>query len=132
METSVVARLEAFFGERAGDDLRSIIAYDEDDHELVFLRDDVAAKYTNDELCEAIDGSRLESLYSPIYEDVYADDHGEFQCLIQCFDDVIEINFALGDGEGAAVAIDATAMAETHGIVADARSIIAEERAEPN
>lgn len=129
MRTSAVSRLEEFFEERAGDELRSIIAYDEDGHELVFLREDVAAQYTEDELCDAIDGSRLESLYSPIYEDVYADDHGDLQCLIQCFDDVIEINFALGDGEGAAVAIDATAMAETHGIVADARKIIVEERA---
>lgn len=128
MRTAAVDRLEEFFDERAGEKLRSIIAYDEDDHELVYLRDDVVTQYTDEELCEAIDGSRLESLYSPIYEDVYADDHGELQCLIQCFDDVIEINFALGDGEGAAVAIDAKAMAEAHGFVADARSIIAEER----
>jgi hypothetical protein len=128
MQSAVVASLEAFFEERAGEDLRSIITYDGDGHELIFLRDDVAAQYTDDELCEAIDGSRLESLYSPIYEDVYADDHGELQCLIQCFDDVIEINFALGDGEGAAVAIDAAAMEDAHGIVADARSLIARER----
>lgn len=129
MQSAVVASLESFFKERAGEDLRSIITYDGDGHELVFLRDDVTAKYTDDELCEAIDGSRLESLYSPIYEDVYADDHGELQCLIQCFDDVIEINFALGDGEGVAVAIDANAMADAYGIFADARSLIARKRA---
>lgn len=128
MESSAVGRLESFFHERAGDALRSIIAYDQGDHELVFLRDNVAAKYTDDELCGAIDGSRLESLYSPIYEDVYSADHGELQCLIQCFDDVIEINFVLGDGVGAAVALDATAMADAHGLLADARSIIVEER----
>jgi len=128
MATRMVSRLEEFFEQRTDGNLRSIVKYEEDSHDIVYLRDDVAEQYTSEEIESAIDDSRMESLTAPIYEDTYSEDHGQLTCLVQCFENVIEMNFVLEDGVGAAVALDAEAMTEAHGLVAEARAIVMEER----
>lgn len=70
----------------------------------------------------------MDSLTAPIYKNTFSEDHGELTCLVQCFENVIEMNFVLSDGVGAAVALDAEAMADSHGLVAEARQIVIEER----
>lgn len=70
----------------------------------------------------------MDSLSAPIYKDTFSEDHGELTCMVQCFEIVIEMNFVLEDGVGAAVALDAEAFAETQGLVAEAREIVIEER----
>ncbi len=128
MATRMATRLENFFEQRTDGNLRSIVKYEEDTYEIVHLRDDVAEQYTTDELESAIDDSRMESLTAPIYENTFSEDHGQLTCLVQCFENVIEMNFVLEDGVGAAVALDAEAMADAHGLVAEARRIVLEER----
>lgn len=128
MGTRMASRLKAFFQERAPGMLRSIVKYEHDSFETVFVRDDVAAQYSQEELKHAIDESRMDSLAAPIYEDTYSEDHGDLTCLVQCFENVIEMNFVLEDGVGAAVALDAAAFADAQGIVAEARQIVLEER----
>jgi hypothetical protein len=128
MAMRMASRLEEFFEERTDGNLRSIVKYDHDSHDAVYLRDDVAEQYTEDEIKKAVDDSRMDSLTAPIYKDTFAEDHGELTCLVQCFENVIEMNFVLEDGVGAAVALDAEAFAESQGIVAAAREIVIEER----
>ncbi|QCS44418.1 hypothetical protein [Natrinema versiforme] len=128
MATRMATRLENFFEQRTDGHLRSIVKYEENSYEIVYLRDDVAEQYTTEEIESAIDDSRMESLTAPIYEDTYSGDHGNLTCLVQCFENVIEMNFVLEDGVGAAVALDAKAMADAHGLVAEARRIVLEER----
>ncbi|WP_188884156.1 hypothetical protein [Halarchaeum grantii] len=128
MATRMATRLEDFFEQRTDGHLRSIVKYEENSYEIVYLRDDVAEQYTTEEIESAIDDSRMESLTAPIYEDTYSRDHGNLTCLVQCFENVIEMNFVLEDGVGAAVALDAKAMADAHGLVAEARRIVLEER----
>lgn len=128
MATRMATRLENFFEQRTDGDLRSIVKYEEDTYEIVHLRDDVGEQYTTDELESAIDESRMESLTAPIYENTFSEDHGQLTCLVQCFENVIEMNFVLEDGVGAAVALDAEAMADAHGLVAEARRIVLGER----
>jgi hypothetical protein len=48
--------------------------------------------------------------------------------MVKCYENVVEMNFVLGDGVGAAVALDAAAMSEAHGLVGEAREIVIEER----
>lgn len=129
MATRMASRLQSFFEDRAPGKLRSIVRYNHDSFETVFLRDDVADQYSPEELERAIDESRMDSLTAPIYEHTYSEDHGELTCLVQCFERVIEMNFVLEDGVGAAVALDAAAFADAQGIVAEARQIVLEERA---
>ncbi|GAA0216639.1 hypothetical protein GCM10009000_034270 [Halobacterium noricense] len=124
----MATRLENFFEQRTDENLRSIVKYEEESYDIVYLRDDVAEQYTTEEIESAIDDSRMESLTAPIYEDTYSEDHGQLTCLVQCFENVIEMNFVLEDGVGAAVALDAEAMADAHGLVAEARAIVMEER----
>jgi hypothetical protein len=128
MATRMATRLQEFFEQRTNGNLRSIVKYEEESYEIVHLRDDVVEQYTTDEIESAIDESRMESLTAPIYEDTFSEDHGQLTCLVQCFENVIEMNFVLEDGLGAAVALDAEAMADAHGLVAEARRIVLEER----
>lgn len=128
MATRMASRLEDFFEQRTDGKLRSIVKYEEDSFEIVHLRDDVADQYTEEEIKDAIDDFRMDSLTAPIYKNTFSEDHGELTCLVQCFEDVIEMNFVLSDGVGAAVALDAEAMTDSHGLVAEARQIVIEER----
>lgn len=48
--------------------------------------------------------------------------------MVDCFENVVEMNFALDDGVGAAVALDAEAMDEDDGFVPATPNIVVEER----
>lgn len=129
MVAEMVSQLEEFFELRTNGGLRSIIKYDQEGVDIVYLRDDVAEQYSEQEFATAVDEARMESMHAPIYERVFSGDHGDLQCMVNCFENVVEMNFALADGVGAAVALDARAMDEAHGLVTEARSIVVEERA---
>lgn len=98
MVDRVASRIEERLADRTNGGLRSIVAYGRGEFDVVYLRDDVAAKYTEDEFADAIDGSRLDSLYAPVYEGTFADDHGDLVCMVQAFENVVEMNVALDDG----------------------------------
>lgn len=128
MATKVTSRLEEFFKQRTDGSLRSIVKYEPDDFEIVHLRNDVAEQYTEREIDESVDDLRMESLSAPIYEDSFSEDHGELTCMVKCFENVVEMNFVLDDGVGAAVALDEEALSEAHGLVEEAREIVIDER----
>lgn len=128
MVAQLASRLQEFFEEQAGEDLRSILTYEEDAHEIVYVREDVAEQYSPEELTESIDTSRLDSLTGPLYEGAFSPEHGELTCLVQAFENAVEMNFILDDGVGVGVGLDIHALEDTHGLVADAREILLEER----
>lgn len=128
MVRTLANRLERFFDNRVGDALRSIIAYEEDSNQLVFVRDDVAKQYSDEELIQSIEDTRFDSLTKPMYEDSFSEEHGELTCLVQVFENAVEMNFVLDDGAGVAVGMDAAALQETNGLVADAWEILLDER----
>jgi hypothetical protein len=124
MVPKTIPPVQDFFEEHAGEHLRSIVRYDRDGYEIVFLRDDVAAQYDDQELDNAIDQNRLDSLTSPVYEDVFAKDHGEMRCLVQCFENTLDMNLILDDGIGAIVTLDAAAIADCHGLITKAHDLL--------
>lgn len=128
MAARLAIKLEAFLEERTDGRLRSIVKYEDQSYDVVYLREDVAGEYTDEQIKRAVDESILDSISAPVYEDVFSDDHGELICLVQCYENVVEMNFVLDDGVGAVVALDEKALAETSGLVADARDIVIEER----
>ena len=128
MSVQVASQLKEFFEEHMDGELRSIVRYDLDEVDVEHIRDDVTDQYTEEELTKAIDESRLDSLHAPLYEHSFSKDHGDLQCMITCFEHVIEMNFAIDDGVGVAVAIDAEAMDEAHGLISEARNIVLEEQ----
>jgi|AntRauMinimDraft_4_1070384.scaffolds.fasta_scaffold00879_5 hypothetical protein len=128
MVAQMASRLRDFFEERTDSGLRSIVTYDFESVDIVYLRDDVASQSTEAEIASAIDESRMQSMSVPIYEAVFPRNHGKFECMVTHFENVVEMNFALDDGAGAAVALDAEAMDETQGLVSEAREIVMDER----
>lgn len=128
MASRLTGRLETFFKEETGGSLRSIIKYEMDNRELTYIRDDVAEQYSTEEVEDAIDDSRMESLSAPMYEGIYSEDHGDITCLVKCFENVVEMNFVLDDGVGSVVALDAEALDGSYGLVSQAREIVEEER----
>lgn len=130
MAGAIATKVEEFFRQRAEDDLRSVIQYEPESFEAVYMRDDVAEQYTREEIERAVDDSRMESLSAPIYEHVFSEDHGELTCLVKCFEEVVEMNFVVSDGTGTTVALDAEALDGAHGLVVDARQIVVEGRSQ--
>lgn len=130
MPDKLASRLESYFKHETDGSLRSIVKYEEGDFSTVYLRDDVADQYTSEEAARAIDDSRLESISAPVYQDLFSENHGELTCMVKCFENVIEMNFVLGDGVGTAVALDATAFSEAQNLVGEARNLIEAARGE--
>lgn len=128
MVDRVASDIEERLDDRTNGGLRSIVAYEREESDVVYLRDDVAAQYTEDEFADAIDGSRLDSLYAPMYEKAFSDGHGDLVCMVQAFENVVEVNVALDDGVGVAVALDGDATDDIQGIVSDVRSAVLAER----
>lgn len=128
MGGEVASQLREFFENETNDELRSIIRYGRDFVDVEYLRDDVADQYSETELKDSIEDTRLDSLHAEFHEQSFSKDHGDLQCMITCFENVIEMNFIVTKGVGAAVAIDAEAMDEAHGLISQARNIVLEER----
>lgn len=54
MAARMASRLEEFFEKRTDGNLRSIVKYGHDSHDIVHLRDDVADHYTESEIKKAV------------------------------------------------------------------------------
>lgn len=100
-------RLAEFLREELGEDLRSVIWYADGEFEVVHAREDVRAAYEADEIDELVRDLVLESLHKPTKEGLYT--HGELQCVVECYDDGIEMHFVRDDGAGIAVGIEPAA-----------------------
>lgn len=98
-----VSSLVQFLQEEINDHLRSVIHYDDDGFEVIYVRHDVAAEYTDDDINEVIQDLGMEAFGKPVQENLY--DHGELQCTMRWFDDGIELNFLASDTEGVAIGL---------------------------
>ena len=121
MVSGVGEQLETFFSDRVDDELRSVVAYTATRHDIVHVRDDVAAKYTDEQIGLAVDDARLESIGAPVYSSLYSEDHGELTCNVKCYEAVVELNFILDQGTGVAVAMEIEALGEATELVKTAR-----------
>jgi len=90
--------------EYVGDGLRSVLRYDEDGEELVYVRDDVADDYSETEVDQVFRDVRLEAVEKPHQEDLY--EHGSLDCTVRWFDDAVEVHFPHDETSGTAVALD--------------------------
>ena len=86
--------------------LRSVVGYTPQSYTIHYIRKDVRAQYTEDEIKAAIEELRLETLEQNYMNSVFGAVHGDQQCSITVFDHAIELNFVLGDGTGVEVAFD--------------------------
>src|SRR6056297_1653070 len=96
--------LTEFLRERVGDHLRSVIYYDDDGGEVLYVRDDVADQYTDDDIDQVVRDVRLEAVEKPHQESLY--EHGPLNCTVRSFDDAVEMHFPHDETSGTAVALD--------------------------
>lgn len=108
MSRAAARDLSAFLQEQVGDNLRSVAYYDADDYDVVYLRDDVADEYTETDHERVGRDVRLENVERHLQEDLYV--HGDLQCTVRCFEDAVEMHFALDDATGVTAALDAEAL----------------------
>ena len=97
-------RLAEFLHERVGDGLRSVIYYDPDDYEVVYLREDVAGEYTESRIEDIITDLWADSYEQGVREDLRR--HGRLNATTWVFEDAIEMHFVADERQGIAVALD--------------------------
>lgn len=106
-----------FVLDRAGDAVRSVVQYDAEASEVLFLRDDVAENYSALGVETVVTSLRREGERSGRQEHVYA--HGELNCIVRAFDGGLEMHFPYGDSEGVAVALEPQAAEHLYSFVDD-------------
>lgn len=100
-------QVATFLQKEVGDELRSVIYYDEDTFDVVYTRDDVRDQYSESELEQVRQELGVASFGKPALEDLYV--HGELKCTVHCFDEAIEMQFIASDTEGISVGLDPAA-----------------------
>lgn len=100
-------QLVTFLETEVGDELRSVIYYDEATFDLIYARDDVQDQYSERDLEQVRQELGVASFGKPALEDLYV--HGELNCTVHCFDEAIEMQFIVSDTEGIAVGLDPAA-----------------------
>ena len=96
--------LVAFLKQRAGDALRGVAHYYEDGYELLYVRDDVAHRYTDDHFEQLFGTIREEMSEQTVQESAY--NLGTLHCTMRLFDDGIVLNFSQGERVGTSVSLD--------------------------
>lgn len=108
MSRTAADELATFLESQVGDNLRSVAYYDGEEYDVTYVRDDVASEYSPDEVERVFEDIRLEGFTKPHQEGLYH--HDSLNCTMRCFDDAVEMHFALNDRRGIAVAFDAEAL----------------------
>lgn len=98
--------LTEFLDDEVDDQLRSVVAYDEDGYELIHLRPDVRAQYSPEAIDQIVEGARLEAFERPLIADAFADDLGDLTCQVKLFDEIVLVNLTLTEAEGVATTLD--------------------------
>lgn len=96
--------LTEFLKGHVGQHLRSVLRYDDQGGEFLYLRDDVAEQYSDDEIEDVVREARLEGIDRHHQESLY--DHGSLDCTVRSFEEAVEMHFARDETSGTAVALD--------------------------
>lgn len=90
--------------EATGDDLRSVVHYEETEYEMIYLREDVDAIYSSDELDDVIEDLRLQGWGQEPIEELF--NAGELECSIFGFEEAMMFHFVTNDFKGVFVTYD--------------------------
>ena len=75
--------------------------------------------YDDRNIGRAIDELRLETIEKEYIDNLFQEMHGEFDCRIDVFENAVEMNFAVAEGEGLEIAVDRSFFAEQDTLVGD-------------
>lgn len=122
MAHEATVRLSGFLERNIEDDLRSVVHYTSDDHEIVFVRDDIEGAYSPKEIESMVDNLRIENLDRHQQEDIYV--HGELNCSIRCFERGVVMHFPHRKTEGTVVGLDPQVTEDLYSFIGDCLTFI--------
>jgi len=106
MERAAAKQLVDYLASRAGDMVRAVAFYTGDDYEILYIKDEIRAKYTEAEIERVADLLRAEPRRSRV-ESTF--EMGEFRCSLLAFGDGIVMHFPQGGGTGTLVTLEVDA-----------------------
>lgn len=83
----------------SGETVRMAIRYSGDDYEVEYLRDDIAAQFTDDELAERVKTLTFKGLGDPTEEGPLFD-FGQLAATVRWYDDVVVAHFPVREWSG--------------------------------
>ena len=129
MSRAKTYKLSAYLRERADEFVRTVGYYTEDSHEVLYIRDDVAAQYTDEELQAVIDDLRLEGLSTPRQESLYV--LGNLNCTVRCFNKGVVMHFPHDQTSGTVAIMEYDAATQLHSFIAGCLNEIYDEYPTP-
>jgi hypothetical protein len=87
------------------DGLRLAIRYEGDDHEVVYVRDDVAEMYSPEELEEKVKQLVVEGLSAPPAQEQFRL-FGEMDVVVRRFEQAVVVHFPIDEFSGVAATFD--------------------------
>ncbi|WP_276272612.1 DUF7522 family protein [Haloarcula litorea] len=107
----------------AGDELRGAIRYEETAYDLLYIRDDVAETYSEDEIAAAVDDIALEAMGDPErLSGLYR--MGQLEATARWFSEGILVHVPADGTTGVAVSFDHTVSAQLGTIVSTAAAFV--------
>lgn len=129
MSRAKTYKLATYLCERAEEFVRSVGYYTDEEYELVYMREDVAAQYTEDELQAVIDDLRLEGLATPRQESLYV--LGKLNCTVRCFNAGVVMHFPHDRTSGTVAVLEYDAATQLHSFIAGCLNEIYDEYPTP-
>ena len=100
IDATLTEKIEA----EVGDSLRIIATYDNRDVDVEYIRDDLSAQYSEEEIARVFDQLEIEGMGYTHFEKLF---HiGEMDCAIYGFEGALIFHFPQGSFSGLAVSID--------------------------
>jgi hypothetical protein len=129
MSRAKTHKLSDYLRDRADEFVRSVGYYTADDYELVYMREDVAAQYSEEELQAVVDDLRLEGLAAPRQENLYV--LGKLNCTVRCFNRGVVMHFPHDRTSGTVAIMEYDAATRLHGFIAGCLNEIYDEYPTP-
>lgn len=120
------SRLRTYLERTQGDRLRVVATYDEDEYDWLYRRDDVVEKFSEDEFAASFETYR--KVDPAVAEQADIMRAGNHRATVNVYDDIVLIQFPLGEGRGAVVSLDAEVGADMVEIVADGLQLLLADR----
>lgn len=120
MSDRAASRLVEYLINAAGEYLRGVVHYTEDDYRVLYLREDLESVYSEDDLTETFDywRRRRDDQRGPPFS------LGNLHCTAQFFDDALLFHFTQGSDVGTVVTLDPAAGRDVTAFIGECLTVL--------
>lgn len=115
--------LEEIVREHAPKSVRAVATYERTDYELVYIRDDVRARYTDEELDDLLEALIFDGLHEPYLERLFDMD---IRTQILGHETGYVCHYSFGPEAGAVVSVDREGFSELEALTASVMDLLGE------